>query len=31
LGEATTSFRDKIVIETKFGFDIGGDGRRTED
>lgn len=29
LGEATASFRDKIVIETKFGFDIGGDGRRT--
>ena len=29
LGEATTSFRDKIVIETKFGFDIGGDGKRT--
>ncbi|KAF1853357.1 aldo/keto reductase [Elizabethkingia miricola] len=29
LGEATTSFRDKIVIETKFGFDIGGDGRRS--
>lgn len=29
LGEATASFRDKIVIETKFGFDIGGDGRRS--
>lgn len=29
LGEATTSFRDKIVIETKFGFDIGGNGKRT--
>ncbi|MBS1738639.1 MAG: aldo/keto reductase [Bacteroidetes bacterium] len=28
LGEATASFRNKIVIETKFGFDIGGDGRR---
>lgn len=29
LGEATASFRDKIVIETKFGFNIGGDGRRS--
>lgn len=29
LGEATASFRDKIVIETKFGFDIGGDGKRS--
>lgn len=29
LGEATSSFRDKIVIETKFGFDIGQDGKRT--
>lgn len=30
LGEATVSFRDKIVIETKFGFNLGGDsGRRS--
>lgn len=29
LGEATASFRDKIVIETKFGFEIGEDGKRT--
>ena len=29
LGEATASFRDKIVIETKFGFEIGVDGKRT--
>lgn len=29
LGEATSSFRDKIVIETKFGFEIGEDGKRT--
>lgn len=30
LGEATASFRNKIVIETKFGFNIGGDnGRRS--
>lgn len=28
LGEATASFRDKIVIETKFGFAIGEDGKR---
>ena len=28
LGDATASFRNKIVIETKFGFNIGGDGRR---
>ena len=30
LGEATTSFRDKIVIETKFGFAIGEDGKRIQ-
>lgn len=29
LGEATTSFRDKIVIETKYGFDIDENGKRT--
>ncbi len=29
LGEATASFRDNIVIETKFGFEIGEDGKRT--
>lgn len=29
LGEATATFRDKIVIETKFGFEIGEDGKRT--
>lgn len=29
LGEATASFRDNIVIETKFGFEIGVDGKRT--
>lgn len=30
LGEATASFRNKIVIETKFGFNISGDsGRRS--
>lgn len=29
LGEATSSFRDNIVIETKFGFEIGEDGKRT--
>ncbi|HEX8015676.1 MAG TPA: aldo/keto reductase, partial [Flavobacterium sp.] len=28
LGEATSSFRNKIVIETKFGFNIGEDGAR---
>jgi aryl-alcohol dehydrogenase-like predicted oxidoreductase len=29
LGEATSSFRDKIVIETKYGFDIDENGKRT--
>ncbi len=29
LGEATATFRDKIVIETKFGFDIDDNGKRT--
>ena len=28
LGEAVNSFRDKIVIETKFGFEIGENGIR---
>lgn len=29
LGEATSSFRNKIVIETKYGFDIDENGKRT--
>jgi aryl-alcohol dehydrogenase-like predicted oxidoreductase len=29
LGEATASFRDKIVIETKFGFGMSGEGKRS--
>ena len=29
LGEALAPLRDQVVIATKFGFDIGGDGSRT--